>query len=121
MADFKKLKVWEKAHALAVQAIRVATAMRAGHLGSLRIQLVRAAMSIPTNIVEGSGQKSAREFARFLRIAINSAREFEYHVMLADDIGAMPEKDSHALQSRVVEVRKMLHGYVKRLDQSDTD
>jgi four helix bundle protein len=121
VSDFTKLKVWVKAHAMAVHAHRVATAVRPGHLGSLRNQLVRAAMSIPTNIVEGSGQRSSREFARFLRIAVNSARELEYHLMLADEIGAIPEQDFVALRSQVIEVRKMLHGFIKRLDQSETD
>jgi four helix bundle protein len=99
VGDFTKLEVWEKAHAMAVQVHQVATAFRAGHLGSLRNQLIRAAMSVPTNIVEGSGQRSSREFARFLRIAVNSSRELEYHLMLADEIGAIPEQDVVSLRA----------------------
>lgn len=62
MSDFKRLKVWRKAHALALNAHRVANGMRGSVHMSLRNQLIRAAMSIPTNIVEGRGQKSELEF-----------------------------------------------------------
>jgi four helix bundle protein len=66
MSDFKKLNVWRKAHALALDVHRVATRIRGSDNASLRNQLIRTAMSIPTNIVEGTGQKTGKEFARFL-------------------------------------------------------
>lgn len=115
VSDFKKLQVWQKAHALALHAYRVASKMRKSQDLSLRTQIVRAAMSIPANIVEGRRQESEREFARFLRIALNSAFELEYHVMLARDIGAMTDDDSDSLLREDIEVRKMLHGLIKRL------
>ena len=67
MQDFKKLHVWRKAHALALNAHRVAGQIRGASYLSLRSQLIRAAMSIPTNIVEGRAKHSEREFCRFLR------------------------------------------------------
>ncbi|MGZ3333101.1 MAG: four helix bundle protein, partial [Gemmatimonadaceae bacterium] len=85
MSDFKKLKVWRKAHALALSVRRVATGIRGPDNASLRNQIIRAAMSIPTNIVEGTGQKTGKEFARFIGIALNSASELEYHLMMARD------------------------------------
>jgi four helix bundle protein len=77
---------------------------------SLRSQMVRAAMSIPANIVEGCGQESRREFGRFLRYATNSASELEYHLMIARDIRVISLNDFAALVARTVEVRKMLRG-----------
>jgi four helix bundle protein len=65
VSDFKKLKVWRKAHALALNVRRVATKIRGPDNASLRNQMLRASMSIPTNLVEGTGQKSGAEFARF--------------------------------------------------------
>ena len=116
MADFKKLHVWRKAHALTLSIHRVSAKIRGSAYASLRNQLVRAAMSIPANIVEGRGQKSEREFARFLRIALNSASEFEYHLITCRDMGVISEGDFRSSLTQVVEVRRMLHGLLNRLD-----
>ncbi|MDB4870493.1 MAG: ribosomal protein [Gemmatimonadales bacterium] len=75
-------------------------------------------MSIPTNIVEGSGQESRREFGRFLRYAANSATELEYHLVIARDIRAISLNDYATLVSQTVEVRKMLRGLIKRVVES---
>src|SRR3954463_8366144 len=91
MADFKKLRVWKKAHALALNADRVAMDIRKTAHRSLKSQLNRAALSIPANIVEGRGKKSDRDFARYLGYALGSATELEYHITLARDVGAMSE------------------------------
>jgi len=110
VSDFKKLKVWRKAHALALDVHRIATRIRGSDNASLRNQMIRAAMSIPTNIVEGTGQKSGKEFARFIGFALNSASELESHLMFARDLLLIGANDFESLVSRTVEVRKMLHG-----------
>jgi four helix bundle protein len=115
MSDFKRLKVWRKAHALALSAHRVVSTIRGPAHASLRNQLVRAALSIPTNIVEGRGQKSDLEFCRFLRYSLNSSAELEYHLMVGHDIGVIPDGDYLSLRSQTVEVQKMLHGLLARL------
>src|SRR5438477_13210092 len=115
MADFKKLRVWNKAHALALNAERVAAEIRdAGHK-PLRSQLNRAAMSIPTNIVEGRAKKTDRDFARYLGYALGSACELEYHIILARDVQAITQPKASSLLSQVIEVKKMLHGLIARL------
>ncbi|MDP9202461.1 MAG: four helix bundle protein [Gemmatimonadota bacterium] len=78
MADFAKLHVWRRAHTLALNVHSVATGIRGSNYASLRSQMIRAVMSIPANIVEGKGQKSGREFARFIGYAINSCSELEW-------------------------------------------
>jgi four helix bundle protein len=115
VSDYKKLEVWRKAHALALEVYRVATRIRGSDNASLRSQIIRAAMSIPTNIVEGTGQKTGKEFGRFIGIALNSASELEYHLLVARDLGLIGASDSEALSSRTVEVRKMLHGLQNRV------
>ena len=75
----------------------------------------RAAMSIPTNIVEGTGQESGKEFGRFLGIALKSTSELEYHLMIARDIRAIGLNDFESLSSQAIEVRKMLHGLRNRV------
>ncbi len=107
--------MWQKAHALAVHIHRVSAGMRRRRDVSLSSQIVRAAFSIPANIVEGRRQESEKEFARFLRIALNSAIELEYHIILARDIQALPEEACDELVREIVEVRRMIHGLLKKL------
>jgi len=64
MSDYTKLEVWGFAHALAINVHSAATEIHGADVVSLKSQMIRASMSIPTNLVEGCGQESAREFAR---------------------------------------------------------
>jgi len=118
VSDFKNLLVWQKAHALALHAHRVAMGIRRSHDLALRSQIIRAAMSIPANIVEGRRQESEKEFARFLRIAINSAFELEYHLIVARDLHVVSEADSASLLRELIEVRKMIHGLLRKIGNS---
>jgi four helix bundle protein len=115
MPDFRKLLVWEKAHALMVAVHHMARGICRSYDLALRSQMNRAALSIPTNIVEGRRQASDVEFARFLRIALNSGFELEYHLIAARDVGAISVSESDRLISQVIEVRRMLHGLIRSL------
>ena len=77
--------------------------------------MLRAAMSIPTNIVEGTGQDSGKEFGRFLSISLKSTSELEYHLILARDIRVIARRDFESLSTQVIEVRKMLYGLRSRV------
>ena len=121
VTDFKKLKVWQKAHVMAMDAHRIAGQMRGPKHASLRSQIVRAAMSVPTNIVEGCSQQRPREFSRFLRIALNSTSELEYHLLAARDLAVVRSSDSLTLLSQVIEVRKMLYGLLRYLSSRSED
>jgi four helix bundle protein len=121
VTDFKRLKVWQKAHVMALDVHRIAGQIRAAKHASLRSQMIRAAMSVPANIVEGSSQQSAREFSRYLRIALNSTTELEYHLLTARDLGAIRAPDSLTLISQVTEVRKMLYGLLRYLASRSED
>ena len=115
MSDFKKLKVWRKAHALALNVHRVATRLRGSDNASLRSQLLRAAASIPTNLVEGTAQESGKQFARFISISLNSTSELEYHLMVGRDYGVIATNDFKSLSAQTIEVRKMLYGLRNRV------
>ena len=108
--------MWRKAHALALDAHRTAARIRGSQYAPFRRQIIRAALSIPANIVEGREQKTDTGFARFLRIALGSASELEYHLTAAHDIEAISTSAHESLSSQVVEVRRMLHGLVRRLE-----
>jgi len=117
MANFKKLEVWEKAHALSLFAHDVALGIRGAIYMSLKNQIVRAALSIPTNIVEGREQKTDAEFARYLRYALASTSELEYHAIAGRDIGVVSKEDFVSLSSQAKTVRMMLYGLIKRLNK----
>ncbi len=121
MSDFKNLKVWRKAHALALNVHRVAALIRGAEFVSLRGQMIRASFSIPTNIVEGNGQESAQQFARFARFSVNSTTELEYHLIAARDVRVIKATDFKSLSDQTVEVRKMLYGLLRHLDRSRVD
>jgi four helix bundle protein len=106
---------------MAMDAHRVAGQLRGAKHATLRTQITRAAMSVPTNIVEGCGQQSAREFSRFLRIALNSTSELEYHLLAARDLAAVRAADALTLTTQVIEVRKMLYGLLRYLATRSED
>jgi four helix bundle protein len=110
VSDFRKLKVWRKAHALVLNVHPIARRIKGSDYAPLRSQMLRAAMSIPTNIVEGAGQKTGREFGRFIRIALNSSSELEYHLMIARDLDLLTFADFESLQDQTTQVRRMLYG-----------
>jgi len=115
VSDFKKLKVWRKAHALSLNVRRAAVRIRGSDNASLRNQVLRAASSVPTNIVEGTGQTSGKEFGRFLSIALKSTSELEYHLIVGRDTRAISVSDFESLSAQTIEVRKMLHGLRNRV------
>ena len=116
MTDFRKLQVYDKAHAMMLDAHAIAEKIKGVHHASLKNQIVRAAMSVPTNIVEGSGQRSSADFARFLRFSINSTSELEYHLIAARDLKALREQQAAPVIAQVIEVRRMLYGLLRYLD-----
>ncbi len=118
MADFKKLDVWQKAHALALCIDRTRKTIRSSDYTSLRNQIFTAALSIPANIAEGRRKTSEKEFARFLGIAVASASELESHLIFARDANLISEDDFVSLVSQTIVVRKMLYSLIKRLSGS---
>ena len=113
MSIYHHLEVWKVAHALVLNVHSQAKSIRGAEYVSLRSQMLRAAMSVPTNLVEGSGQQSAREFCRFIRISLNSSSELEYHLLLARDLGVLETEPFTSLRDQTIRVRKMLWGLLK--------
>lgn len=119
MSDFRKLEVWQKAHLLMLKVHKVSGDIRGAEFLTLKSQIIRSAMSIPTNIVEGRAQPTDRQFSRYLSYAIGSANELEYHFLAAGDIGVLEERKTRPLIKRVIQVRKMLIGLKRKLDGPD--
>ena len=115
MRDFRELKVWEKSHRLVLAVYRAtATFPRTEQFG-LMSQIRRASASIPANIAEGCGRRGEAEFARFLQIAMGSASELEYHLLLARDLGFLKLPIYEQLTGEVVEIKRMLTSFIATL------
>ena len=110
MHPYRRLTVWQKAHNLALETHRCAERMTWRQFPGLADQLRRAAMSIPANIAEGCGRDTAPQFLHFLQIAIASAREVDYFLLLAADLEAITRVEHARLEARTDEVSRMLVG-----------
>jgi four helix bundle protein len=115
MKDFRSLKVWEKAHALTLAIYKSTEHFPRQELYSLTNQVQRAAVSVPANIAEGCGKDSDAELKRFFCIAMGSASELEYLLLLARDLGYLPPNLYRPIQNDLVETRKMLNAFIQRL------
>ena len=118
MQDYRNLKVWQKSHAFAIETHVVCESMPRRRGVALASQLRRSALSISANIVEGASKGSDPEFRRFLLIAMGSAAESDYHLLVARDTQLLHAKDYDDLASKAVEIRRMLAGLIKRVTAS---
>ena len=116
MKDFRDLQVWEKAHALTLAAYRTTTAFPRNEIYGLTSQIRRCAASIAANIAESCGKRGNAEFQRFLSIAAASSSELEYHFLLAHDLTYLTDPDYEALNSSVVEVKRMLASLIRKVE-----
>lgn len=118
MRNFRELKVWEKAHRLTLSVYHVTRRFPAEELYGLTSQMRRSSASISTNIAEGCGRDGDAELARFLQIAMGSASELEYQILLAGDLGYVDKATCDQLESNVAEVKRMLAGLIKTLKEA---
>ncbi|WP_027459943.1 four helix bundle protein [Deinococcus murrayi] len=115
MRDYRQFVVWQKAHALALRVYVLTHSFPADERFGLTAQLRRAAVSIPSNIAEGAGRSSDTDFARFLDMAGGSANEVEYQMLLARDLGSIPELEYQTVTHQLSEVRRVLTSFRRRL------
>lgn len=115
MKDFRQLKVWEKSHLLALAIYKATKDFPKEELYALTSQMRRASMSIPTNIAEGCGRNTDADFARFLQMAMGSASETEYELILARDLEFLSKDKYEKIHNDVEEVKRMLASLLKTL------
>ena len=118
MRDYKKYLVWEKSHQLTLDVYRNTTSFPKEELFGLISQIKRSSSSIPTNIAEGCGRNSDKDFCRFLYIAFGSANELEYQIILSIDLDFIKNENGQKLLFQVEEVKKMLNGLITKLKAS---
>lgn len=116
MKGFRDLKVWEKAHQCTLQVYKASTSFPREEMYGLTSQIRRAAASIPANIAEGCGRNSDAELGRLLQIAMDSASEPEYHLLLTRDLSLLAEEEHSQLAHEVCEVKRMLASFIQKLN-----
>jgi four helix bundle protein len=115
MRDHTKLRAFELADELVLLVYRFTTKFPTSEQFGLTSQLRRAALSIPSNIVEGCARHTEGDYIRFLDIAHGSAREVEYQITVAHRLGYLSDEDSRELSARSVETSKVLNGLLRSL------
>jgi four helix bundle protein len=115
MQDYRNLKVWQRSHQLVLEVYRLTSTFPADERFGLTSQVRRCAASIPSNIAEGSARGSDREIARFMYIAMGSAAELDYRLLLAHELNYMSPSSFQALATERTEKRRMLSSFTQTL------
>jgi four helix bundle protein len=115
LRDFRSLKVWGKAYQLTLEVYKVTRRFPKDELYGLTSQTRRAAASVAANIAEGCGRTGSAELSRFIQIAMGSASELEFHLLLARDLELLDTREFDSLSKQVVEVKRMLTAFWQKL------
>jgi four helix bundle protein len=115
MQRFTELKVWQRGHALVLSVYRMTTGFPLNERYGLTSQVRRAALSVPTNIAEGSKRITSQD-ARFLNIAEASLAETEYLLMVSRDLGYITTIMADKAFLEIFELSRMLHGLRKKVE-----
>jgi len=115
MRDHKKLRAFELADEVAVLVYRVTAGFPREEMYGLTSQMRRAAVSVPSNIVEGCARDSQADYLRFLYVAFGSLRELHYQLSLSKRLGFLRNQDLSLLEPKIVETEKVLNGLIRAL------
>ena len=115
MQDYRKLDAWQKAHSIVLRTYAKTANFPKAELFGLTSQMRRAAVSIPANIAEGC-YRGQRSLAHSLTIALGSAGELEYYIILAGDLKFLYESDRKKLAEEVSEVKAVTTGFMKSVN-----
>lgn len=115
MQSFRGLRVWEKAHKLTLDVYTFSKSFPREEIYGLTSQMRRASGSIGMNIAEGCCRKGSAEMGRFLQIAMGSASELEYQLLLAHDLDYLRNPDYERLATQAIEVKRMLSSLMQKV------
>jgi four helix bundle protein len=115
MRDHTKLKTFELADELVLLVYRTTASFPKDELYGLTSQMRRAAISVPSNIVEGCARDSQADYLRFLYMAFGSLRELYYQLSISKRLGFLSNEDLLIIEPKVTETEKMLNGLIKAL------
>ena len=115
MRDHTKLRAFEMADEVAVLVYQVTAGFPREEMYGLTSQMRRAAVSVPSNIVEGCARDSQADYLRFLAMAFGSLRELHYQTGLSKRLGFLRSKDASLSEPKIVETEKVLNGLIRAL------
>jgi len=108
MNYFKELKVWQKAIELVTETYLVTKGFPKDELFGLVSQIRRCVISIPSNIAEGCGRKTSKDFSNFLGISLGSCFEFETQIIISKNIGYLTNEQFILLESEIQHIQNMI-------------
>lgn len=121
-SDYKRLKVWQKAMDLTEEVYRLVRLLPREETYALSDQLRRAVVSVPSNIAEGHGRGSDKEFVKFLTIARDSLFEVETQLLICNRLYLFTKETMQLAFSMIAEIGKMLNALISfRLDRVGND
>jgi four helix bundle protein len=115
MKNYRELTVWKSGHAVTLEIYRQTKSFPKDELFGLTSQMRRAASSIPANIAEGCGRDGDAELKRFLNIALGSACELDYFILLAGELGYLPPSVTSTLADDILRLRRQLGAFIQKL------
>ncbi|MCS3553293.1 MULTISPECIES: four helix bundle protein [unclassified Sphingobacterium] len=115
MHQYKELKIWQKAIAFVSDIYKVTSIFPDKEKFNLISQINRAAVSIPSNIAEGAGRNSKKEFIQFLAIAHGSTYEVETQLIISKNLGYILEEDLVIILEKLSELQKMNYSFQQKL------
>lgn len=115
MRDFKKYDIWKLSHELTLVIYHVTRDFPSTEKYQLISQMQRAAYSIPSNIAEGAGRGSDKDFNRFIQISLGSAHELEYFILLSKDLNYLSIENFEELDLKINILKRKMHSLSKKL------
>lgn len=116
MHNFRKLDIWSKSMDLVTEIYQLTNTFPSNERFGLISQMQRSAVSIPTNIAEGSAKSSNKDFARFLEMSIGSSLELETELTIALNLKYIDSMVFESIQNKIIELQKMITGFKNKLD-----
>ena len=115
MQDFRRLKVWQLAHEIVLDIYKLTRQFPKNELYALTSQIRRAAVSVAANIAEGASKSTDPSMRAYLDIAIGSAGEVEYFLMLSTDLEYFPSAERDRVTARIQQLRRMLNALMQKI------
>ena len=116
MHNYKELTVWQRSVELATEIYKSTSDFPKSELYGLTSQIRRCAVSISSNIAEGAGRSSNKDFARFLHIANGSSYELETQLIISQNLSYLNQSEFIKLNNSLIEIQKMLYTFIKKLE-----
>ena len=115
MRNFKQLLIWQKGFQIAIKSYRVVSSFPKEEKYSISSQITRAAVSIPSNIAEGSSRTSMKDYNRFLEISLGSTFELETQLLIAEAVNFGEKEKRDDLLKEIDEEQKMIMSFMSKL------